>query len=417
MSRSKKSTSSISSDTPVASIDPKQPDKPDTSYFAHQRLWYVISGTTYHIEVQWTRFRWQRVPFTSSKPPEPPKKSLDDAWIIPEATAGLFSLITFSWITSLLSLGYARPLEATDFYKLQPDRGAAYIADKITESFERRVKIANEYNENLANGEIKPSLIKALWWTLRGNREAKEKKWRDETGRKKASIVWAMNDSVAWWFWSAGLFKVVGDTAQVTSPLLVKVRFYYLPFPIHPFIKSLFLDTKAIINFASESYENHRLGLPVPNIGKGIGLAFALFFLQEISSICTNQFFYRSMSTGVLLRGGLITAIYSRSTKLTARARSTLTNGKLVNHISTDVSRIDFCAGFFHMVRHRHIALSTNSDIHFQYIVLGSAYSDDYLSYPASLGSWSFCIGWLRILHLCYSVTDVCHEALILGSA
>ena len=35
--------------------------------------------------------------------------------------------------------------------------------------------------------------------------------------------------------------------------------------------------------------------------------------------------------------------------KLTTRARTTLTNGKLVNHISTDVSRIDFCAGFFQM--------------------------------------------------------------------
>jgi ABC-type multidrug transport system fused ATPase/permease subunit len=71
--------------------------------------------------------------------------------------------------------------------------------------------------------------------------------------------------------------------------------------------------------------------------------------LQLISSIGSNHFFYRSTSTGVLLRGGLITAIYSRSLRLTARARSTLTNGKLVNHISTDVSRIDFCAGFFHM--------------------------------------------------------------------
>ena len=107
---------------------------------------------------------------------------------------------------------------------------------------------------------------------------------------------------------------------------------------------------KDIINFVSESFANRQLGLPAPGIGKGIGLVFALFFLQIISSLCSNQFFYRSMSTGVLLRGGLITAIYSRSTKLTARARLTLTNGKLVNHISTDVSRIDFCAGVFHMV-------------------------------------------------------------------
>ena len=110
------------------------------------------------------------------------------------------------------------------------------------------------------------------------------------------------------------------------------------------------MGTKAIINFASESFANHKLGLPVPVIGKGIGLVFTLFFLQVITSLCTNHFFYRSTSTGVLLRGGLITAIYSRATKLSSRARSTLPNGKLVNHISTDVSRIDFCAGFFHMV-------------------------------------------------------------------
>ena len=170
------------------------------------------------------------MPFTSRKPEPPPNISLDDAQIIPEATANIFSIITFSWINSLLGLGYARPLEATDLYKLQSERGAAHIADQITESFSRRMKTANEYNEKLANGEIKPGL-KALWWTILGNREAKEKKWRDETGRKKASIVWAMNDSIKWWFWSAGLFKIAGDTAQVTSPLVVKVRFYCFPLP------------------------------------------------------------------------------------------------------------------------------------------------------------------------------------------
>lgn len=55
------------------------------------------------------------------------------------------------------------------------------------------------------------------------------------------------------------------------------------------------------------------------------------------------------MSTGVLLRGGLITAIYSRSLRLTTRARSSIPNGRLINHISTDVSRIDACCMFFHL--------------------------------------------------------------------
>ncbi|PPQ64144.1 hypothetical protein CVT24_008774 [Panaeolus cyanescens] len=279
-----------------------------------------------NIPVTHKRTWWQQVPFTSRKPPPPAKKSLDEALLIPEATAGLLSIITFGWITPLLSLGYARPLEGPDLWRLQPDRGAAHIADEITASFERRLKQASEYNTRLANGEIKPGL-KGLWWSIRGNREAKEKEWREKTGRKKASLVWAMNDSVKWWFWSGGLLKVVGDTAQVTSPLVVK----------------------AIINFASESFIGHRTGQPVPPIGKGIGLTFALLVLQVIASLCTHHFFYRSTSAGVLLRGGLITAIYMRSLRLTSRARSTLTNGKLVNHISTDVSRIDFCAGFFHM--------------------------------------------------------------------
>jgi len=87
----------------------------------------------------------------------------------------------------------------------------------------------------------------------------------------------------------------------------------------------------------------------MPPIGKGIGLAFGLLALQIVSSLCMHHFFYRSASTGVLIRGGLIHAIYVKSLNLTARARGELTNGLIMNHISTDISRIDFCSGFFHM--------------------------------------------------------------------
>lgn len=55
------------------------------------------------------------------------------------------------------------------------------------------------------------------------------------------------------------------------------------------------------------------------------------------------------MGTGVLLRGAMITAIYRKALTLSTRARHVHPNGKLVNHISTDVSRIDFASQFFHM--------------------------------------------------------------------
>ena len=45
----------------------------------------------------------------------------------------------------------------------------------------------------------------------------------------------------------------------------------------------------------------------------------------------------------------MITAIYNKALTLSTRARHIHPNGKLVNHISTDVSRIDFACQFFHM--------------------------------------------------------------------
>src|SRR4051812_48351259 len=106
-----------------------------------------------------------------------------------------------------------------------------------------------------------------------------------------------------------------------------------------------------MIHFASQSYARRMPGISsqIPPIGKGVGLAIGLVALQTISSLATAHFFYRGFSTGVLLRGGLINAIYLQSLRLTSRARSTLTSGKVVNHISTDVSRIDYCAGFCHI--------------------------------------------------------------------
>jgi uncharacterized membrane protein YdcZ (DUF606 family) len=117
-------------------------------------------------------------------------------------------------------------LEATDLWKLQDDRGAQHIARLIAESYERRTVEARIYNERLESGEIKP-VLKSIWWSIVGNKSAKLKTWQ-ENAKKTPSLVWAMNDSVKWWFWSGGIFKVVGDVAQVTSPLVVKVRSYFI---------------------------------------------------------------------------------------------------------------------------------------------------------------------------------------------
>ncbi|KAG9315260.1 ABC transporter [Chiua virens] len=258
--------------------------------------------------------------------PPPPKPSIHNTVLTPEASAGLFSRLWFLWLTPLLSLGYSRPLEASDLYKLPDERSATHIANAILTSFERRRQEAAIYNERLANGQVGPGL-KGLWWSVRGVRAEREKAWRERDGMRKASLALAMNDSVKWLFWSAGFLKVIGDTTQIISPLVVK----------------------KIISFATASYSAHITGARAPPFEIGVGLCLALLVLQLGASWCTQHFFYRTMACGVLLRGGLITAIYSRALSLSPRTRVQMTNGRLVNHISTDVSRIDFCAGYFHM--------------------------------------------------------------------
>lgn len=132
------------------------------------------------------------------KNPPPPKTSIDDAAMLPEMAAGWLGLATFEWITPLMTLGYSRPLEAPDLYRLPHNRSSAYIADKILTSFDARRRKAEDYNARLSKGEIKVGW-RAIWWTLRGNRSEREKRWRAVDGKQKASLVYAMNDSVKWW--------------------------------------------------------------------------------------------------------------------------------------------------------------------------------------------------------------------------
>ncbi|KAJ3535552.1 hypothetical protein NM688_g6963 [Phlebia brevispora] len=54
------------------------------------------------------------------------------------------------------------------------------------------------------------------------------------------------------------------------------------------------------------------------------------------------------MTTGLLARAALISSVYKRGVNLTGKARTKFPNSALVNHISTDISRVDACAQWFH---------------------------------------------------------------------
>ncbi|KAI6122204.1 ABC protein, partial [Pisolithus croceorrhizus] len=272
-------------------------------------------------------------------PPPPPPLSLENAQLIPLANASIYSQLTYSWMSKLMVLGYQRTLQASDLHKLDLSRQAGPLAEKLEAAWKRRIEAAADWNNRLDRGEIHASIVKRLIWTIRAitsergpqqrtyseRRARLEQHWREVGGKKHASLTWALNDVLAWSFWPGGVFKVVGDVAQLMGPLVLK----------------------ALLTFAEQRSTAHSAGEPLPNVGPGIGMAFGLWALTIVTSVCNNQFFWHSMETGILARAALIACIYERGVKLTGKERVKLTNAALVNHVSADVSRVDACAQWF----------------------------------------------------------------------
>ncbi|KAK0235808.1 ABC protein [Armillaria nabsnona] len=281
-----------------------------------------------------TRERWWQI-WLSNQAPPPARTSLSDAPVIPLVDASLLSKLTYSWITPMMVLGYRRTLQAPDLWKLHSSQESRFLSERLDAAWERRVRRAQEWNAMLDSGKMKPSIILRALWTVRALRYASnyqehiillENRWRTVTARQNPSLAWALNDVFGSMFWIGGAFKVFGDTAQLMGPLLVK----------------------AIINFAKARATARFEGSKAPDVGRGIGMAIGLFCIVILTSIASHQFFWRSMTTGVLARAALIHSIYKRGVVLTGKARTQFSNAALINHISTDVSRIDAASQWFH---------------------------------------------------------------------
>ncbi|KAF9448313.1 ABC protein [Macrolepiota fuliginosa MF-IS2] len=283
--------------------------------------------------VRYRKHWWQL--WIPKDPPPPPPDSIDSAPITPLANASIFSIFTYTWVTPLMNLGYQRTLQASDLWQVDESRAAATLSARLDDAWKERARLANDWNQALRRGEIKPGLFQRMVWCMRSLPSGKrfkesfvsyETEWRQKTGLRKPSLVFAMNDTLGRFFWSGGAIKVVGDMSQLMGPLLVK----------------------AIINFAKERGALKARGEAEPSLGRGIGMAIGLFFLIVLTSLMQHQFFWRSMMTGILSRTTLISSIYKRGVRLTGKSRVYLPNSQLVNHISTDVSRIDAAAQWFH---------------------------------------------------------------------
>lgn len=167
-------------------------------------------------------------------------------------------------------------------------------------------------------------------WSARLERNNSQKSptgpltWRPFWARRTTDttvLTLALNDVCFQWFWIGGLLKLCGDLSQMVSPVLIRFLITTLSDPSQSALRS------------------------------GFGYVVGLFVLLVFSVTSNVHGFYRSYTTGILLRGALMHAIYRRATsQLTERAKlkNGLGTGKLMSLMSADVTRVDFCCGFFH---------------------------------------------------------------------
>ncbi|KAF9457511.1 multidrug resistance-associated ABC transporter [Collybia nuda] len=84
-------------------------------------------------------------------------------------------------------------------------------------------------------------------------------------------------------------------------------------------------------------------GYNVPNKLEGFAIAGLMFVASVIQTVTLNQYFQRTFETGMRVRAGLVTAIYSKALVLSNDER-TRASGDIVNLMSVDATRLqDLC--------------------------------------------------------------------------
>ncbi|KAK2795862.1 hypothetical protein FQN51_000345 [Onygenales sp. PD_10] len=176
-----------------------------------------------------------------------------------EYTAGFLSLTTFQWMAPLMTTGYLRHLEVQDIWLVNPERSVDALADRLEQSFKRRVD--------------------------RGDRHP---------------LIWAIYETFKVEFWVGGICQLFAALFQVMTPFTVRY----------------------LIAFAQDAYISQHTGKPGPDIGHGIGIVIGISCMQVLQSFGTAHFLYRGMTVGGQSRAVLINMIFAKAMKLSPRAKA-----------------------------------------------------------------------------------------------
>ncbi|PCH38966.1 ATP-dependent bile acid permease [Wolfiporia cocos MD-104 SS10] len=303
--------------------------------------------------------------------PQPAPPAFGESKVVPKSEASLLSKLVFSWLDPFLQVGFSRPLQKEDLWQLPHDELTVSLTDVVERNFyarcppEKRPRFLKEesnFKDKRSSLASTPSMTvedekkrfdeeKNVAGTSNGlnidektaaepelaNSEQKHTAHSTDSKKYDESLIKALHSTFFRKWWLAGILTALGNTLNTTTPLL----------------------TKVLLNWLTVSYEYWKLseaeriefGIAKPRgIGYGIGLAFALFVMQEASSLMTCHYQLTSMEVGLYVRTGVIGAIFRKALRLSGKARLDHSAGQITTMISTDATRLERNTAYAHLL-------------------------------------------------------------------
>ncbi|KAK7002404.1 oligomycin resistance ATP-dependent permease YOR1 [Favolaschia claudopus] len=283
-------------------------------------------------------------------PPAPP--GLGAGKLIPEQKASILSKLVFGWLNPLLNTGFTRPLESDDLWSLPPARLTDALAEKLQQNFYARCppekrplymqesgsspKPApeNESASNLEQIKVNGSGATDNSKDAKSGKPTQEKQ-KEEKSPYDSSLSQALHTTFLTPFWLSGILLLIAETLRTTTPLVNQLLLNWL--------------VASFVYVRLDDAQRQAFGISQPRgIGYGIGLAFAVFVMQEAASLFQNHSYQIGMRNGLLVRTSIIGSIFRKSLRLSPRSRIEHSVGQITTMISSDAEKFDLLSYLFH---------------------------------------------------------------------
>lgn len=200
--------------------------------------------------------------------------------------------------------------------------------DAIEEEEECPVEYANVFSQltfswmtPLMQYGYKVFLTEDDLWSLAKSDQTKttgtdfDKAWQHQLETRKEPSLWlALFGAYGGPYCVAAIYKIGNDISQYIQPQLLRL----------------------LITFVA-SYEKGETPQPVI---KGAAIALAMFGCAVFQTTMIHQYFQLTFVTGMRIKGGLGSAIYRKSLRLSNEGRSSKSTGDIVNYMAVDAQRL-----------------------------------------------------------------------------